>query len=254
MSQYYTPKRVKNIYDPSSKEPFKLSRSRIELFMECPRCFYLDRRLGTDRPKGYPFNLNTAVDTLLKKEFDLLRKSGRAHAIMRQYNINARPARNNNLDTWRQNFKGVEYLHKPTNLLIHGAVDDIWETPEGEYIVVDYKSTSKTGEIVALNQGWQDSYKRQMEIYQWLLRKNGYNVSDTGYFLYCNGRTDLDKFDGKMEFDITLIAYKGNDKWVEPVINDIHECLNRKEPPVKAPDCAYCAYREAAKEALKDYE
>jgi hypothetical protein len=73
MSEYYNPKRTKNIYDPSSKEPFKISRSKLDLLLNCPRCFYLDRRLWIDQPPGYPFNLNSAVDELLKKEFDIHR-------------------------------------------------------------------------------------------------------------------------------------------------------------------------------------
>ena len=73
MPKYYNPKRTKNIYDPASKNPFKLSRSKIDLFLECPRCFYLHRRLGVGRPPGYPFTLNVAVDALLKKEFDIHR-------------------------------------------------------------------------------------------------------------------------------------------------------------------------------------
>lgn len=76
MSQYYRSKRTRNLYDLNSSEPYKLSRSRIEVFMQCPRCFYLDRRLGVDRPPGFPFALNSAVDALLKKEFDLLREKG----------------------------------------------------------------------------------------------------------------------------------------------------------------------------------
>ena len=70
MDWKYNAQRTRNIFDPKSKEPFRLSRSRLELFVDCPRCFYLDRRLGTDRPPGFPFTLNSAVDTLLKKEFD----------------------------------------------------------------------------------------------------------------------------------------------------------------------------------------
>ena len=70
MSKYYTGKRTRNLFDPTSKEPFRLSRSKIDLFISCPRCFYQDRRLGVAQPPGYPFNLNSAVDTLLKKEFD----------------------------------------------------------------------------------------------------------------------------------------------------------------------------------------
>jgi CRISPR/Cas system-associated exonuclease Cas4 (RecB family) len=245
MSEYYTPKRTRNIYNPSDKEPFKLSRSKIDLYVQCSRCFYLDRRLGVDRPPGFPFALNSAVDTLLKKEFDLLRRSGKAHPLMKKYGIDAIPAEHALLDQWRTNFTGVQYLHKPTNLFIFGAIDDLWKNSRGEYIVVDYKSTAKNEEIIALDKDWQDGYKRQMEIYQWLLRHNDLKVSRTGYFVYCNGKTSLERFDGKLEFDLTLIPYEGDDSWVDGTIKKIHKCLNSSVIPKSDPDCDYCNYRDA---------
>ena len=247
MSNFYNANRTKNLYSPGSSRPFKLSRSKIELYVDCPRCFYLDRRLGVGRPPGYPFNLNSAVDTLLKKEFDLLRKEKKAHPIIEKYGVDAIPAEHESLDVWRTNFTGIQYLHEPTKLLLFGAIDDLWINSKGEYMVVDYKSTSKDEDIVALDKDWQISYKRQMEIYQWLLRRNGYTVSKTGYFVYCNGRTDVAKFDGKLEFDLTLIPYEGSDNWVEGTIADIHRCLNSPAIPDAGEGCDYCAYREAAK-------
>jgi hypothetical protein len=89
-----------------------------------------------------------------------------------------------------------------------------------------------------------------MEIYQWLLRGNGYKVLSTGYFVYCNGNTALEKFDGKLEFNLTLIAYEGNDSWVNGTIKDIHKCLNSGTIPLSAEDCDLCAYRKAASEVL----
>lgn len=251
MSEYYNSQRTRNLYDPKSPEPFKLSRSKLELFTECPRCFYIDRRLGVGRPPGFPFALNSAVDCLLKKEFDIHRSKGEKHPLIEKYGVDARPVVHENLDIWRENFKGVQYLHEPTNLIITGAIDDLWINSAGEYIVVDYKSTSKDEEITELNKDWQDGYKRQMEVYQWLLRQNGHKVSDTGYFVYCNGKTDCKAFDGKLEFDLTLIPYKGNDSWVEKTIIDAHKCLCSDKIPEAAPDCDYCKYVEAVKEAVK---
>ena len=72
----------KLLFDPNLSEPMPLSRSKIDLFLKCPKCFYLDRKLGISQPSGAPFTLNMAVDTLLKKEFDVYRqkkKIGRAH-------------------------------------------------------------------------------------------------------------------------------------------------------------------------------
>jgi len=250
MSEYYTPKREKNLYDPAGRAPFKLSRSRIELYMQCPRCFYLDRRLGVERPPSFPYTLNNAVDMLLKKEFDLLRRSGEAHPLMKKYGIDAVPAEHDMLDQWRTNFKGVQTLHESTNLLIFGAIDDLWKNSRNEYIVVDYKSTAKNEEIIALDKDWQDGYKRQMEIYQWLLRRNGLDVSNTGYFVYCNGNTRLEKFNGKLEFDLTLIPYEGHDEWVEGVINDIHKCLKGDSIPGSGEGCDFCSYRDAVSDAV----
>ncbi|MBU0693870.1 MAG: PD-(D/E)XK nuclease family protein [Candidatus Omnitrophica bacterium] len=248
MSNYYIPKRTRNLYCPKSSAPFKLSRSKIELFMQCAKCFYLDRRLGVGRPPGFPFALNNAVDFLLKKEFDLLRQEGVAHPLMKKYGVDAVPIEHEMFNEWRNNFKGVQYHHPATNLLIFGAIDDLWQNPQGEYIVVDYKATSKNEEIVALNKGWQDGYKRQMEIYQWLIRQNGFKVSNTGYFVYCNGKTDIEKFDGRLEFDITLIPYDGDDSWIEGIVKDLHACLNSISIPQSGKDCDFCAYREAVEE------
>lgn len=248
MSKYYNAKRTRNLYDPKSDQPFNLSRSKIDMFKNCPRCFYMDRRLGVAQPPGFPFALNSAVDKLLKQEFDVHRANGTNHPLIEKYGVDARPVAHEQLDEWRENFVGVQYLHTPTNLKIFGAIDDLWINSKDEYIVVDYKSTSKADEIIALDQDWHEGYKRQMEVYQWLLRQNGYKVSSTGYFVYCNGNTDKKAFDGKLEFDVTLIGYDGNDEWVEKTIKDIHQYLQSDTIPESNDECDYCAYRQAAKD------
>jgi len=247
MSKYYNPNRKSNLFDKNSKVSFRLSRSKIDLFLNCPRCFYLDRRLGIAQPPGYPFSLNSAVDKLLKKEFDILREKGQAHPLMKQFGIDAIPLKHEKINEWRDALSGgITYLDKATNLFITGGVDDVWINQEGEFIIVDYKATSKEEEV-SLDADWQIGYKRQMEIYQWLFKKNGYKVSDTGYFVYCNGKTDIDKFDAKLEFDIKILPYKGDDSWVEKAIKDAYECLKSDSLPESGVDCDYCKYREAVK-------
>ena len=149
ITMYYNPpqKPLKYNFDPKSKEPFKISRSGIDLYCSCPRCFYLDKRLGVGQPPGYPFSLNAAVDHLLKKEFDLHRAKNIAHPLMEHYKVDAIPFSHPKLDEWRENFKGIRFLHKKTNLLITGAIDDLWIDKNKELIVVDYKATSKEGEV-----------------------------------------------------------------------------------------------------------
>lgn len=245
MSDYYNPRRNKNLFDPKSKQSFTVSRSGIDLFVQCQRCFYIDKRLGTARPPGFPFSLNSAVDTLLKKEFDAHRAKGIAHPLMKKYGIDAVPFAHEELVAWRDSLRrGIQYLHAPTNLLIRGGVDDVWVAPSGELHIVDYKATSKTSEV-NLDAEWQNGYKRQMEIYQWLFRKNGFKVSDVGYFVYCNGNTDKEAFDAKLEFDIKILPYSGDGDWIEETIRNLHKCLMANTLPEKSLDCDYCAYVDA---------
>ena len=252
MSQYYNSQRAKGLYEPNVGEPFKLSRSKIDLFLNCPRCFYLDRRLGIGRPPGFPFSLNSAVDTLLKKEFDIHRAAKTAHPLMEKYGVDAVPFEHEKMEEWRDSLRrGIQFLHKKTNLLITGGVDDVWADPGGRLIIVDYKATSKNGEV-NLDADWQIGYKRQMEIYQWLFRKNEFQVSDTGYFVYCNGDADKKAFDGKLEFNVKLISYMGDDSWVEQAIVEAHKCLVENKIPEPAADCDYCNYRRAARGVEKE--
>jgi len=248
MSKFYNPNRSRNLYKPGVEEPFRVSRSKIDLFLNCPRCFYLDRRLGISTPPGFPFSLNSAVDKLLKKEFDVHRAKGTPHPLMKAYGVDAVPLAHEQIDAWRDSIgAGITYFDKKTNLIITGGVDDVWVNQKGEFIVVDYKSTSKDGEV-SLDAEWQIGYKRQMEIYQWLFRQNDYKVSSTGYFVYCNGSTDKVAFDAKLEFDIKVIPYKGDDSWIPGVIKDLHECLNGENIPDSGDDCDFCKYRNAAGE------
>jgi len=245
MSQYYNPNRKRNLYN--SRESFRLSRSKIDLFIKCPRCFYLDRRLGVGQPPGYPFSLNSAVDKLLKKEFDIHRANNTSHPLMREYGIDAVPLAHTKMDEWRDSLRrGITTKIDGSNVLVTGGVDDVWVNPQGEYHIVDYKATSKDAEVT-LDAEWQDGYKRQMEIYQWLFRKNGHKVSSIGYFVYCNGDTDKEAFDGRLEFNIKIIPYTGDDSWVEKTVLSAIECLNNSSLPDSGADCDFCKYREAVK-------
>ena len=221
-----------------------LSRSRVDNFIKCPRCFYLDLRYKIAPPAGFPFNLNNAVDALLKREFDIYRERGEPHPYMVQAGINAVPARHPQLDDWRNNRKGIRASHAATGLLLSGAIDDLWlDNETGAYIVVDYKATSKDAEV-SLDAEWQDGYKRQMEFYQWLLRANRLPVEKKGYFVYCNGIKTAASFDDTLHFTTRVLPYTGDDGWVEPTLVAIKETLARETPPPAADKCDTCKYVE----------
>ena len=249
----YNPQRSRNLFRSGLSNPFKLSRTKIQDFLDCPRCFYLDRKCGTGQPPGFPFTLNTAIDTLLKKEFDEYRASGKPHPLMVKHEINAIPFAHPDLDEWRMNLKGIQVLHEPTGFIITGAIDDLWINPAGELIVVDYKATSTSKEIT-LDEEYRKSYKNQMEVYQWLLRQKGFKVSNTGYFVYVNGDTAKDSFNERLEFATLLLSYEGNDSWVENRLHEIKECLEADKLPPPSTECDYCQYLAAVKKHIDQWD
>jgi CRISPR/Cas system-associated exonuclease Cas4 (RecB family) len=237
-------KRTKNIYNPKSEQPFKISRSKVDNFVSCPRCFYIDRRLGVGHPPGFPFNINSAVDELLKKEFDQYREKGVPHPYMESIDRSLIPFKHDKLDMWRENFKGVQYHHKETNLIFTGAVDDLWiDTDSNEVIVVDYKATSKNSEVT-IDADWQQGYRRQMDFYQWLLRKNKLDVSDIGYFVYCNGDKQRAAFENKVHFKVSVLEYRGEESWIESTIREMKKLLDQHNIPDFTENCNYCTYTQ----------
>ena len=157
------PLQRKSHLSASPSASYRISRSKIDLFLNCPKCFYLDRHLGIAQPSGFPFSLNSAVDILLKKEFDGYRLKAVAHPLMKAAGIEAVPYNHPQIHLWRDSLTGgITYVTPSTNLLI----------------TVDYKATAKAAEV-SIDADWQKGDKRQMEIYQWLFRKNGFKVADT---------------------------------------------------------------------------
>lgn len=251
MESQYNAQRTRNIFSISDSKPYKLSRSRIEIYMRCKRCFYLDRKCGTEQPPMFPYTLNNAVDALLKDEFDQYRIQQKAHPYLIENGIDAVPFAHPDLNDWRMNQRGIKYHHEATNFIVHGAVDDIWINSNGELIIVDYKATSTKNEVAFVG---RDSYKRQMEIYQWLFKKNGFKVSNTGYFVYCNGDAGKGTFAGMLQFKISLLPYEGDDSWIENVLFDIKNCLINNVIPELSADCDYCKYWNAVKVHITNHE
>ena len=234
------------IYSKDNTDPYKLSRTRIENFCRCKKCFYLEEKLGISRPASFPFNLNNAVDELLKEEFDSFRGTDKNHPYIEDNGLDAKPFDHPEIENWRTRNKGIGFLDEETNLFFYGLVDDVWiNTKTDQLILVDYKATSKKGEV-SLDAPWQISYKRQLEIYQWLFRKNGFDVQDIGYFVYCNGIKENVLFNNELKFKVKILPYRGNDSWIDQTVKEIFEVLNSDEIPEPSPNCEYCRYVKKA--------
>ena len=249
----------KKLYTPHQNESFDLSRSKIQLFLECQKCFYLDRseKYRISRPSGPMSYIPTTIDLLLKKDFDKYRKLKSAHPYFKKYNLNFVPYEHNDIELWQNNRKGIRHHHLDTNFLVYGAIDDCWfDTMNNKIVLADYKTTaasydSKTLKIKdaslsekgAPHKYW---YKKQIEIYSWIFQQQGFDISKISYFLFCSALyKNIESFDDKIEFKIDIIPYEMDSSWVEGVILDIKKILDNKVIPKQNPDCKFCNYRES---------
>ncbi|MEC9415802.1 MAG: PD-(D/E)XK nuclease family protein [Pseudomonadota bacterium] len=234
--------RHRGTFDPFNTEPYEVSRSQIEKFTQCPACFWMNRVKGIKFPGMPGWLLNTATDTLLKKDFNLHRQSNTSHPFMQKNGVgHLVPFEHDDFELWTKSLQlGFRVKHEKSNLIIGGGLDDVWYNPDNKELhIVDYKSTASRMnndqtqlEEITLDGHYKAGFKRQMDIYQWIMRQKGFKVSDVGYFVYVNGDQHFPKgmLLGKddqavMNFAIQLIKYEGNDNWVEERIMKLKECL-----------------------------
>ncbi len=218
----------------------QLSRSKIELFIDCPRCFWLDVARGIPRPSGPPFTLNNAVDALMKAELDLFREAREPHPLFATVGLDAVPFRHPELDRWRHNFTGVRWLDAETGWTLFGAVDDLWQAGSGEVLVADYKATARTEMPTASN--LYPSYRRQMDVYQFLVRRQGLEVGNRGWFVYTNGDGRAGQFGDKLCFTTAMVPYDGDDAWVLEAFRRAVALVGQPGAPAPKETCDYCGY------------
>ena len=222
----------------------KVSRSGVEKFLNCKRCFVLEQKYKVRVP-SLPFTLNIAVDNLCKNEFDYYRNKQEPHPIFLEYNIDAVPFKHPKMDEWRSNFKGIHYINESKGYDFYGAVDDVWIKPNEELIISDVKTTAKTKfdwEKTFSEYDYPKGYKRQIEMYQWIFRQNGYKVSNEGYLVYYNGLRNEPMFNQQIKFELHLIKLDCDDSWVEEAVVSACKLLSSDEYPPASKNCDTCQY------------
>ena len=239
--------RKSSMYQKGTNEPFVISRSKFSNFIDCPRCFYLDRVKGLKETSMPGWSLNSAVDELLKKEFDFHRKEKTPHTIMVENKLNFIPFDHPEINKWRDSLTGgISYLDEQTNLIIKGGVDDIWFNQDTkELIVVDYKAQSTNYAVEPksyLESKFHQGYKRQMDIYVHILKNMNFKISNTTYFLVCNAEKSFKKFNEKLNFTVTLIPYIANPSLIPNKIKQMKEILESENIPEFNENCERCTY------------
>jgi hypothetical protein len=215
----------------------KLSPSSINIMLDCKRCFWLQIVKKIRRPRGIFPSLPGGMDKILKTHFDTFMEKGELppeineHGVSNGYKLFDDKA---TLNIWRNNFKGIQYTDKTSGILLRGAVDNILMKGK-KLVVLDYKTRG-----YPLKEDTHEHYTTQMDIYNFLLRKNGYQTEDYTYllFYYPNKVTDT----GEVIFDTKLIKMKTDPKRGEKIFKEAIDILKLKEPPEASEGCEYCGW------------
>jgi len=213
------------------KIPFKLSPSALNLIKECPRCFWLTQHKVWKRPAGIFPSLPSGMDAILKTHFNKFMEKGQLPPeICENRECKNMKLFDNHelLAVWRSNFKGIVYKDKQGNIL-KGAVDNILMKGK-KLIVLDYKTRGYD-----LKEDTAEHYQLQLDIYNFLLRKEGYNTEDYSFLLFYIPKEVM--VTGEVLFDTKLIKMKIDVKRAENVWNEALKLLNG-DCPKKT--CEWC--------------
>jgi len=215
------------------QQTFKLSPSQLNLMRECPRCFWLHQHKVWKRPAGIFPSLPSGMDRILKQHFDRFMEKGKMPPELCERKDNSCANMKlfddkEKLKVWQNNFKGVSWTDKDGNEL-HGAVDNIL-VKEKKLIVLDYKTRG-----YAVKEDTAEHYRLQQNVYNFLLRKNGYKTEDYFFLLFYVPKEVMAT--GEVIFDTELVKMKVDVDMAEEVWKKAIKLLNG---PCPKKICEWC--------------
>ena len=216
--------------------PYKFSPSSLSLLKDCPKCFWLAFNKDIKRPDSIFPSLPSGMDKVLKEHFDrFMKKEELPPELQEELGGQVKLFDDEELlKVWRSNFKGIQWIDKKGNL-IHGAIDNLLRKGK-KLIVLDYKTRG-----FPLKEDTHEHYQDQMDIYNFLLRKNGYETEDYTYLLFYHPNKVHEN--GDVDFHKDLIKIKVNIKNAEKILKDAVEVLEG-EMPKAGEGCGFCRWAE----------
>ncbi|MGB9883350.1 MAG: hypothetical protein ACPLRN_02435 [Microgenomates group bacterium] len=201
-----------------------LSHSAIEELNRCPRCFWLSYNQGIKQPEGIQSRLANRFDNILKKYFDNYRQKNQLPPLI-----------DGKIEGKLQNpFKETYFYRFNEKFGFYGKLDECLVNDKGEYIPVDFKTTSsdpREKEILS-------AYQNQIDEYLFLLEENHLKIAGFGYLIYFFPEMSIELSNGfPMIIHIVKIERKTFD-----IKKRIEKAVKVLEGPIpdQDPDCNFC--------------
>lgn len=215
-------------------EQLLLSPSSLNLYLECPRCFWLYKAQKIHRPRGPMSSLPSGLDLLIKKYFDRYRAIGKLPPEI-EGKVKGELFENQEmLDNWRDWRKSlIRYEDQGLNAVLRGALDECFVL-DGAYIPVDYKTRG-----FDLKKDSEKYYRNQLNCYTLLLEANGYQHLSFAYLLFYIPREV--KEDGIIKFDIEPREVKTYPQEAKVTFEQAAKLLRGPAPPSDSL-CEFCSW------------
>jgi len=212
----------------------RLSPSTLNLFLECPRCFWLHINKRIQRPRGIFPSLPGGMDLVIKDYFDKYRVDGKLPPEI-DGDVKGKLIPDLNLlNKWRDWRTGLSYYDKELDVTLFGALDDCLQDNK-TYIPLDYKTRGfppRDGDS-------EKYYGNQLSSYALMLRENGYPVKDSGYLVYYYPREVKAK--GRVDFYVKVVKINADPEKAKKTLSNAMKLLNGPIPPHN-PNCEHCAW------------
>src|SRR3989344_306581 len=211
---------------------YSLSPSTINLMRECRMCFWLQFKKGIKRPDGIFPSLPSGMDRILKEHFDSYIEKDGLPPELKKHNVEAKLFPDKKLlDKWRDNRQGIKWTDEKGNIL-KGAIDNILTTGK-KLVVLDYKTRG-----YELKADTHEHYRDQLDFYNFLLRKNGYETEDYSYLIFYHPDKVIDTV---FLFHTNLVKLDVDVKKAEKMFADAIALLDGPMPEASG-ECGFCKY------------
>ncbi len=213
---------------------FTLSNSRLGLYTECPRCFWLDMNAGIKRPDTIFPSLPGGLDLQFKRYFDQFRAKDDLPPEVKGKLPGKLLSDIGTINRWRDWRRGIRYSPPWAEVELMGALDECLVDPADFYYPLDYKTRG-----YAPNANTHGYYQDQMNFYTLLLEGNGLKTKRLAYLLYYHP-VEV-KEHGLIQFEISVQEVQTDPEAAERLVRDALAVLNNPAPP-SATACGFCKW------------
>lgn len=219
---------------------YRLSASTLNLFLDCPRCFWLKFKKKKERPRGIFPSLPSGIDNVLKVYFDGYREKGTLPKELQKEIPNSSLYPDQvDIKKWRDWRTGLRFV-SPKGVELIGAFDDLLVHKGDVISPLDYKTRGYPPKSIIDSEKY---YGLQLSVYSLILKQNKYKVSGQGYLIYYYPKEVSD--DGMIQFNIKPVRISADPKYAIETCTKAIEVLETDSVPKASPGCIYCSYIES---------